>query len=221
MKRKQSIVIINGDESERSQLETWLSERYDVCMCQNGKEGIDYLNANFPEVDLVIISIELEHIDGWKLLRLIQISKNLKFIPVLMILDNPSQEDIEKALEGGAGEVLQRPLISKCLLNRVEVALKAYAKPAYQNLMEDLVERQIDKYIDDFGICKCNTCRCDLAALALNHLKPKYVNTEKGRVIASTEELATNTVLEVVGVIAECAKKIKENPRHVGGFHKS
>ena len=82
------------------------------------------------------------------------------------------------------------------------------------NVMEDLVKEQIDKNINTFGICQCAVCRSDLAALTLNHLSPKYVSTEKGRLISATEKMSYDNILEIVKAIAECAEIIKQNPRH-------
>ena len=80
--------------------------------------------------------------------------------------------------------------------------------------IDENVNTPIDKNINTFGICQCAVCRGDLAALALNHLPPKYVSTEKGRLISATEKMSYNNILEIIKAIAECAEMVKQNPRH-------
>lgn len=49
-----------------------------------------------------------------------------------------------------------------------------------KNLMEDevfLSIKKISKPMDD--LCKCEKCKNDIAAIALNNLTPKHVVTEK------------------------------------------
>ena len=41
-----------------------------------------------------------------------------------------------------------------------------------------------------------------------------FVNTEKGRLISVTDKMSYDNILEIVGVIAECAESVKMNPRH-------
>ena len=43
------------------------------------------------------------------------------------------------------------------------------------NLMEELVINKLDSTLDRFNCCKCDKCKKDIAALALNRLKPRYV----------------------------------------------
>jgi hypothetical protein len=43
------------------------------------------------------------------------------------------------------------------------------------NVMEKLVIQKLDAAFQKFNSCKCDRCRQDVAALALNKLPPKYV----------------------------------------------
>jgi len=212
--RKSNVLIVTGEESQKKELEAILYDKYVTEVCSNGKEAFDYLNNHFPDVDLVITAIPLESIDGFELLRLMKISKVLNVVPVLVLIENEDTEDIRKAMGFGAEDIIELPEVSEVIRNRVDTIIRLTRKPDYKNVMEELVIEQIDKYIDKLGICKCPTCRCDLAALALNHLKPKYVNTEKGRLISVTDKMSYDNILEIVGVIAECAESVKMNPRH-------
>ena len=45
----------------------------------------------------------------------------------------------------------------------------------FKNYMEDAVEATLDEILEWKDTCRCERCRSDVKALALNHLPPKYV----------------------------------------------
>ncbi len=212
MDKREFILIVDEDTSERQELREYLSEAYRVGEYANGKEAFDYLNQNPLEVDMIIAGARLEDCDGFELLHLLKESKPLNVIPVIMLVDG--EETQRKAIEGGVVDVITKPFSQPVVVCRVKNAVKANNVPTFINVMEDLVREQIDKNINTFGICQCAVCRGDLAALALNHLPPKYVSTEKGRLISATEKMSYNNILEIIKAIAECAEMVKQNPRH-------
>lgn len=214
MNKRECILIADGEESERILLKAQMSE-YRLQECINGKEAFDYLNQHPTEVDMVITGIQMPLIDGFELLKLIKLSKSLKMIPVLVITEEEKQEDKIKAVQYGASDIITKPFNFSVILNRVRNTLRANHIPAYVNVMEELVNEQINKNIDTFGICQCAICRGDLAALTLNHLQPKYVSTEKGRLISATEKMSYDNILDIIKAIAECAELVKKHPRHM------
>ena len=62
-------------------------------------------------------------------------------------------------------------------------------------------------------ICKCQDCVLDMAAYALNNVKPTYrvslMGTVYARAVNDTEYAA-----EISRVVADSIKKIKANPSH-------
>lgn len=212
MDKREFILIIDGNDSERQMLKDYLSETYKIGEFTNGKEAIDYLNQNPLEVDMVMIGSEWKEMERFELLNVLKASKPLEVIPVLMLVEE--EEAQIRAVENGAADILEKPFSQSVVLSRVKNTLKANNAPHFTNVMEDLVKEQIDKNIETFGICQCAVCRGDLAALALNRLQPKYVSTEKGRLISSTEKMSYDNILEIIKAIAECAEMVKQNPRH-------
>jgi len=212
MDKREFILIIDADVSMRQELKEYLSEVYRVVEYENGKEAFGYLVRNPLDVDMIIAGSHLADSDGFEFLKLLKNSKPLNVIPVVMLADE--EENQIKAIEGGAADIITKSLSQPVILSRVRNAVKANNVPPFLNVMEELVKEQIDKNIKSFGICQCAVCRGDLAALALNHLPPKYVSTEKGRLISETEKMSYDNILEIIKVIAECAEMVKKNPRH-------
>ncbi len=48
------------------------------------------------------------------------------------------------------------------------------------NMMEETVLTKIDQLWQTTDFCKCDQCRIDIAAFALNRLPPRYVHSLAG-----------------------------------------
>ncbi|WP_027407011.1 late competence development ComFB family protein [Anaerovibrio sp. RM50] len=84
-----------------------------------------------------------------------------------------------------------------------------------KNYMEDCVLDKLNELIPQYpGRCFCENCMIDIANLALNHLPPKYVSTEKGQVFARVECFSRQSEVEIVKQIAAAIEKVETHPRH-------
>jgi len=72
----------------------------------------------------------------------------------------------------------------------------------------------MDKVLDNMDVCKCEKCRLDIAAIALNNLPTKYVVTEKGELYSKVSTLMNQFEVDAISTITKAALIIKDNPRH-------
>ena len=85
----------------------------------------------------------------------------------------------------------------------------------YKNYMEQVVEKALGEYLrHEKEICTCTQCAADMAAMALNQLKPHYATTVRGAAFLESEQKNLEFVVKVVSAIKGAAEKIKQNPRH-------
>ncbi|MBM6887049.1 late competence development ComFB family protein [Pseudoflavonifractor phocaeensis] len=84
----------------------------------------------------------------------------------------------------------------------------------YLNVMEELVEEPLRKYIKLFGLCDCPRCVADVRALALSRLPAKYVVLSRASLspLLSFYQAKFDSAL-VTQVIYAC-KTVMESPRH-------
>ena len=83
------------------------------------------------------------------------------------------------------------------------------------NLKEELVTQTLEKiYETRDDICKCEICRLDVLAYALNTLPPKYIVTDTGYVYARVEEFRVQREVDVIVAINRAIEIVKKNPRH-------
>ncbi len=83
------------------------------------------------------------------------------------------------------------------------------------NVMEYTVEETLDEVLRSReDVCKCQRCRLDIMAIALNRLPPAYVVTSKGEVIVRTNALRQQFKVDVIRAIAEAIEIVSRTPHH-------
>lgn len=84
-----------------------------------------------------------------------------------------------------------------------------------KNIMEDLVLDALEKIMESKkDICRCEQCRVDIIAYALNRLPPKYVTTDVGSIYTVIDHNKSEVQLEVQKKIEEAIEAVNNNPRH-------
>lgn len=83
-----------------------------------------------------------------------------------------------------------------------------------KNYMEDVVAHKTDDLLKIMNICKCEKCRADIMAIALNKLPPKYVVTDKGELFSKVRELEQQFEVDVEMEVIKAAVFVGKNPRH-------
>lgn len=82
------------------------------------------------------------------------------------------------------------------------------------NLMEETVMKKINQIWSQTNFCKCEKCRLDVAAFALNRLPAKYVRSLEGALIHRFETETTQTDAEITSVVYNAIRRIGEDPHH-------
>ena len=74
------------------------------------------------------------------------------------------------------------------------------------------VERQLKSEPED--MCRCNECVVDIAAIALNSVKPLYRFSLLGTLYASQAMTEKSYADSVKNAVARAIKKVRNNPSH-------
>ncbi|GEA18084.1 MAG: competence protein ComFB [Moorella sp. (in: firmicutes)] len=84
-----------------------------------------------------------------------------------------------------------------------------------KNYMEDCVWELLDQVLDqEPQACRCDTCRLDIVALALNQLPPRYAVREKGAIYSKLAMLEAQHRADIYRALTQAIMKVKEAPRH-------
>lgn len=115
-----SVLIIEDVPEMSSLMELYLRKGgYSVTIADTGEKGL--LEINQSVFDLIILDINLPGIDGFQCLEII---RDEKMTPVLIVSARDDDSDVIKGLNLGADEYMSKPFSPKVLLARVNAMLR-------------------------------------------------------------------------------------------------
>ena len=83
------------------------------------------------------------------------------------------------------------------------------------NYVEDIVKDALEGLLSDKDdICKCQKCKMDIIALALNRLPPKYVVSDKGRIFTKLQGVEIQFRADVAKELTKAISRISKRPQH-------
>jgi len=87
-----------------------------------------------------------------------------------------------------------------------------------RNYMEHCVDDMLEYMLKNVSFatqsCKCDQCKLDIKAIALNSLPQKYVVTKKGELYAKMSSLQHQFEVDIIAAITKASVIVGKNPRH-------
>jgi len=80
--------------------------------------------------------------------------------------------------------------------------------------MEEAVIYKTNDILKIMNICKCEKCKLDIIAIALNDLPSKYVVTQIGELYAKVNELTQQFEVDIETSIVKAAVQVARSPKH-------
>ena len=113
------IIMVVDDDKVYSTLIPFIlkGEGFKVIVCEDGTEALQKFDEEPP--NLVLLDINMPHIDGFEVCSAIKTRADTKSIPVIMTTSSDMMGDIEKAFEVGAEEYLVKPFDKEKLLKMI------------------------------------------------------------------------------------------------------
>ena len=116
------VIIIDDDADAITAAEHILSVRgFEPAGFQDPGEGLAAISENPP--DVIILDIEMPNTTGFEILEHLKKDPETADIPVLIFTSDPSRENVQKAIEGGAKGFLAKPFDAKSLTAKVRSLL--------------------------------------------------------------------------------------------------
>ncbi len=103
-------------------------EGFEVTSYLRGKEGLEALRRNPPE--LVLLDIMLPDLDGLELCKRLRADDRLKNLPVIFLTAKGEEIDRVLGLEIGADDYVVKPFSPRELVARVKAVLRRQERPA-------------------------------------------------------------------------------------------
>ncbi len=84
-----------------------------------------------------------------------------------------------------------------------------------KNYMELAVKESLERIVNSRDdLCKCDKCMYDIMALVLNRLPPRYIVTDKGRIMTKIKETEVQFQADIIREIVIALEIVRIHPRH-------
>jgi PAS domain S-box-containing protein len=114
-----TILIVDDDADLREALVDVLANKgYRVVQAGHGGEALDYLNASATLPALILLDLQMPHMDGRQLMKVLKKDPRHASIPVVLVSSQPDTRQLAQAL--GAAAYLEKPIEIAPLLQSVE-----------------------------------------------------------------------------------------------------
>ncbi len=130
-KREETILIIDDSGITRKIVKLELETGgFKVLEAGSGEEGLEVLKNN--KIDLIVLDIEMEGMNGFELSRELKENPSFQYIPIIMLSSISDPLTIKKAFESGIVEYFTKPFKHGELLEFVKKTLTPLKKKEYK-----------------------------------------------------------------------------------------
>ena len=140
VEEKPQILLVDDSEMNRLILAEILQGDYRILEAKDGRECMDALQAEAGNIALVLLDINMPVMDGFEVLKAMNVNHTIEDIPVIMISSDDSDAAIRRSYELGASDYVTRPFDARIVYRRVTNTIKLYAK---QRRLVQMVSDQI------------------------------------------------------------------------------
>jgi CheY-like chemotaxis protein len=121
---KVKILVIDDADIIRSSLKKFLQEYdLDVITCSDGLEGLQKAIEYKPK--LIFLDLLMPNLDGIRLLRVMKVMEELKYIPTIVISGHTDKINVLAAMEAGAERIISKPFTKEILVKNINEVLGA------------------------------------------------------------------------------------------------
>ena len=186
LQNKSQILLVDDSAMSRMILKEILGGDYSILEAENGQECLEKMQAEAGNIALVLLDINMPVMDGFEVLKAMNVNHTIEDIPVIMISSDDSDAAIRRSYELGANDYVNRPFDARIVYRRVTNTIKLYAK---QRRLVQMVSDQI----------RARENNTDMLVGVLSHIV-EFRNGESGahvRHIRIITELLLHRLLEI------------------------
>lgn len=116
------ILAIDDQEDITYSIQRILSSKYDVVVCNNGKDAIEKLSKD--KFDLILLDLMMPEMDGWAVLAEVRTSSDVLDNDVPIIILSALTDKVNKGMsEGQVKDYIDKPIDNDELLSRINAVI--------------------------------------------------------------------------------------------------
>jgi signal transduction histidine kinase/DNA-binding response OmpR family regulator/ligand-binding sensor domain-containing protein len=194
---KQLKILIVEDNAEfRMFLQNELSEKYNVIVAANGKEGLEKTKKYQP--DLVITDVMMPEMSGTELCSRLKIDIRTSHIPIILLTAKTSDKAQIEGFEAGADAYISKPFNMNILLLRIQHLIEQ------QNQRKKLFKNTITINPESFTSTNVDE---KLIKDALQHIEKNMDNASY-----SVEQLSKDMCMDRTGLYRKLSAIVGQTP---------
>lgn len=117
---KDIMLMVESTEENRMELKEIFKDLFDILETGSGREGLVLLEEHRERVKIILLSLNLKEMSGFKFLEKKNQIQYLQQIPVVIIAGDESAQEHVRSFELGVQEFITKPYITKIVQNRVK-----------------------------------------------------------------------------------------------------
>lgn len=120
--------ILIGDDSStvrRLIAARLVADGFDVVEAKDGQESLELAKSQLP--DLIVLDKVMPKYDGFEVVRELRANNETRFIPIIMLTERTTEEDVLTGLDLGVEEYMPKPFSPRELSVRVRRLLPTQA----------------------------------------------------------------------------------------------
>jgi diguanylate cyclase (GGDEF)-like protein len=114
---KAKILLVDDVPEHLSRLRELLRDNGDVEFSGSGEDALAKIASNRP--DLVLLDVQMPHMDGYEVCRRLKADRNTQDVPVIFLTECDAETDEARALQLGAVDYITKPLTSPVVYTRI------------------------------------------------------------------------------------------------------
>ncbi|WP_167956739.1 two-component system response regulator [Anaerosporobacter faecicola] len=134
--QKDSILLIDDNEENKSELHEILSDTYTVIDVNNITEALTKLENHSHKISMILLDLMISNMEGFTFLSELQKREAIMNIPVIVITSEYSELKEEEALQLGAYDIISKPFQPAIIRRRIENTIQSLKTAAVINLIE-------------------------------------------------------------------------------------
>lgn len=139
MQKDKTLLIVDDIEINRMILADAFRDTYNILEAGSGEQALAQINSR-KDISAVLLDLLMPEVDGLDVLRDMNRTGKIKYIPVFLITAADSTEMLLEGYNLGAIDIIRKPFMTRFLQRRVDHIVELYEQ---RNELEHVVKKQV------------------------------------------------------------------------------
>lgn len=118
---KYKILAVDDEPINRSILEDFIEEQYQLALVDSGQACIDFLESEIP--DMILLDVYMPDMDGFEVCQTIKQDARFQQIPIVFLTAKAEEQAIQKGMALGAVDYITKPFSEEQLFTVLQTVL--------------------------------------------------------------------------------------------------